>query len=82
MATRPPSVPSAPDAEPYGQPGTVSASTEGRFPFRTEDPETADAELTEEQEKQMDPLLKSAKIDCTVGMIARIVREHRESRIL
>ena len=36
MATRPPSIPAAPDAEPYGQPGTVSASIEGRIPFRTE----------------------------------------------
>ena len=52
MATRPPSIPAAPDAEPYGQPGTVSASIEGRIPFRTENEREADAVLTEEQKSR------------------------------
>jgi hypothetical protein len=47
-----------------------------------ESQKSQDATQSEELEKQMDPLLKSAKIDCTVGMIAKIVREHKESRTL
>ena len=38
--------------------------------------------MSEEMERQMDPALKDAKIDCTVGMIARIIREDNDSRIL
>ena len=36
----------------------------------------------DEQEKQGDQALKDAKIDCTVGMIARIIREDNDSRML
>lgn len=38
--------------------------------------------VSEEMERQMDPALKDAKIDCTVGMIARIIREDPDSKML
>ena len=38
--------------------------------------------VSEELEKQADPALKDAKIDCTVGMIARILREDPDSKML
>jgi len=38
--------------------------------------------VSEEQERQADPALKDAKIDCTVGMIARILREDPDSKML
>lgn len=41
-----------------------------------------DGVVTDEQERQADPALKDAKIDCTVGMIARILREDPDSRAL
>ena len=52
MATRPPSIPVAPDATLAGDPTLIRASVEGRIPFRTEDPEAADATLTEEQQQR------------------------------
>lgn len=33
----------------------------------------------DEQERQADPALKDAKIDCTVGMIARILKQNDDS---
>jgi Leucine-rich repeat (LRR) protein len=47
-----------------------------------EQQKNAEGVVTEEMERQMDPALKDAKIDCTVGMIARIIREDNDSRIL
>jgi hypothetical protein len=41
-----------------------------------------DGVVSEEQERQADPALKDAKIDCTVGMIARILREDADSKVL
>jgi Leucine-rich repeat (LRR) protein len=41
-----------------------------------------DGVITDEQERQADPALKDAKIDVTVGMIARILREDADSKML
>ena len=41
-----------------------------------------DGAVTDEMERQADPALKDAKIDCTVGMIARILREDPDSKLL
>ena len=38
--------------------------------------------VSDEQERQADPALKDAKIDCTVSMIARILREDVDSKLL
>jgi len=35
-----------------------------------------------EEEKQLDPELKEAKIDCTVGMINKIINEDEDSKML
>ena len=40
------------------------------------------AELNEEQEKQTDPALKEAKIDCTIGMVNKILDEDEDSKLL
>jgi len=60
----------------------ATATEKHREEFNEQESQKNQDAQTEEQEKQMDPLLKSAKIDCTVGMIARIVREHKESKTL
>ena len=35
-----------------------------------------------EEEKQLDPELKEAKLDCTVGMINKIINEDEDTKIL
>lgn len=39
-------------------------------------------EINEEQEKQTDPALKEAKIECTIGMVNKILDEDDDSKLL
>lgn len=39
-------------------------------------------EINEEQEKQTDPALKEAKIECTIGMVNKILDEDEDSKLL
>lgn len=47
-----------------------------------ENQKNQEATITDEQEKQSDPAIKDAKIECTVGMVARFIREDNDTRVL
>lgn len=39
-------------------------------------------EINEEQEKQTDPALKEARIECTIGMVNKILDDDEDSKLL
>ena len=60
-----------------------TASEKHREEFQEQEAQkNQEGAVTEEQERQADPALKDAKIENTVGMIARILREDADSKML